>query len=40
MPADLEYKDIEEEWPLAIQLMIVDKINEVISPDYKEIRGK
>ncbi len=40
MPADLTYKDIEEEWPLAIQLMIVDKINEVISPDYKEIRGK
>jgi hypothetical protein len=40
MPADLSYKDIEDEWPLAIQLMIVDKINEVISPDYKEIRGK
>ena len=40
MPADLTYKDIEDEWPLAIQLMIVDKINEVISPDYKEIRGK
>lgn len=40
MPANLSYKDVEEEWPLAIQLMIVDKINEVISPDYKEIRGK
>jgi hypothetical protein len=40
MPADLNYKDVEDEWPLAIQLMIVDKINEVISPDYKEIRGK
>lgn len=40
MPADLTYKDIEEEWPLPIQLMIVDKINEVISPEYKEIRGK
>lgn len=36
----LEYKDIEEEWPLAIQLKIVDKINEVIAPDYKEIREK
>lgn len=40
MPADLTYKDVEDEWPLAIQLMMVDKINEVISPDYKEIRGK
>lgn len=40
MPADLTYKDVEDEWPLAIQLMIVDKINEVISPDYKEIRRK
>jgi len=40
MPADLTYKDVEDEWPLAIQLMIVDKINEVISPEYKEIRGK
>lgn len=40
MPADLTYKDIEDEWPLPIQLMIVDKINEVISPEYKEIRGK
>lgn len=40
MPADLNYQDVADEWPLAIQLMIVDKINEVISPDYKEIRGK
>ena len=36
----LEYSDVESEWPLAIQLKIVDKINEVISPDYKEIRAK
>lgn len=36
----LEYSDVESEWPLAIQLKIVDKINEVIAPDYKEIRAK
>lgn len=40
MPADLTYQDIEEEWPLAIQIKIVDKINEVISPEYKDIREK
>lgn len=37
---DLEYSDVEAEWPLAIQIKIVDKINEVIAPDYKEIRSK
>lgn len=37
---NIEYADIEAEWPLATQLEIVDKINEVISPDYKEIRSK
>ncbi|CAB4121971.1 hypothetical protein UFOVP17_35 [uncultured Caudovirales phage] len=37
---DLEYKDVEEEFPLPIQLKLVDKINEVIAPDYKEIREK
>ena len=37
---DLEYKDIEDEFPLAIQLKLVDKINEVIAPDYKDIREK
>jgi len=37
---NLEYADIEAEWPLAKQMEIVDKINEVISPDYKEIRSK
>ena len=36
----IEYKDIEEEFPLAIQLTLVDKINEVIAPDYKETRSK
>ena len=38
--ADLEYKDIEDEFPLAIQLSIVDGINEAISPGYKETRSK
>ena len=37
---DLQYEDIEAEFPLAIQLQFIDKINEVISPEYKEARGK
>lgn len=37
---DLTYADVEAEFPLAIQLTLVDKINEVISPDYKETRSK
>lgn len=37
---DLEYKDVEDEFPLSIQLTLVDKINEVISPDYKDIKSK
>lgn len=37
---DLEYSDIESEFPLPIQLEFVEKINHVISPDYKETRGK
>jgi len=37
---DLTYVDVETEFPLAIQLNLVDKINEVIAPDYKEIRSK
>lgn len=36
----IEYKDVEDEFPLAIQLTLVDKINEVIAPDYKETRSK
>lgn len=38
--ADLEYSDIEEEFPLSIQIQIIDKIGEVISPDYKAIKEK
>ena len=36
----IEYKDVEDEFPLSIQLTLVDKINEVISPDYKDIKSK
>jgi len=36
---DLTYQDIEEEFPLSIQLALVEKISEVISPTYKESRG-
>lgn len=38
--ADLEYSDIEEEFPLAIQVQLLDKISEVIAPDYKAIKEK
>ena len=37
---DLNYEDVESEFPLAVQLTLVDKINEVIAPDYKEVRSK
>lgn len=37
---DLEYSDVEEEFPLSIQIQIIDKISEVISPDYKAIKEK
>jgi len=37
---DLTYADVESEFPLAIQLTLIDKINEVISPDYKDIKSK
>jgi hypothetical protein len=36
---DLTYKDIEDEFPFSVQMQIVDKIGEVISPTYKEARG-
>lgn len=36
----IEYKDVEDEFPLSIQLTLVDKISEVISPEYKEIKSK
>jgi hypothetical protein len=36
---DLTYSDIQEEFPISIQMMIVEKIGEAISPTYKEARG-
>jgi regulator of RNase E activity RraB len=36
---DLTYQDIEDEFPFSVQMQIVDKIGEVISPTYKEARG-
>jgi hypothetical protein len=36
---DLTYKDIEEEFPISVQMQIVEKIGEVISPTYREARG-
>lgn len=37
--ADITYADIEAEFPLTIQLALIEKIAEVISPTYKENRG-
>lgn len=37
---DLTYEDIESEFPFAVQLTLIEKINEVISPDYKDTRSK
>ena len=36
---DLTYQDIEDEFPMPVQMQIVDKIGEAISPTYKESRG-
>jgi hypothetical protein len=36
---DITYADIEAEFPLPIQLTLIEKIAEVISPSYKESRG-
>lgn len=37
--ADITYADIQAEWPMSVQLAIVEKIGEIISPTYKESRG-
>jgi hypothetical protein len=36
---DITYAEIELEWPLSVQLALVEKISEVVSPGYKENRG-
>lgn len=38
--ADLTYEDIEEVFPLPVQLELVEKISEVISFDYHRTRKK
>ena len=35
---DITYDDIESEWPLSVQLEIVDRITESIQPGYKDAR--
>lgn len=37
--SEISYADIEAEFPLPIQLTLIEKITEVISPTYKEARG-
>ena len=36
---EITYADIEAEFPMSVQLTLVEKIAEVISPTYKESRG-
>ena len=38
--SNLEYSDIDAEFPFAVQMEFIERINEVISPEYKEARGK
>lgn len=36
---DLTYEEIEAEFPLSVQMQLVEKIAEAISPTYKETKG-
>lgn len=36
--SEISYEDINAEWPFAVQLELMRKIAEVISPGYEEIR--
>lgn len=36
--ADITYEEIESEWPLSVQMEIIEKIGEVIQPGYKDSR--
>lgn len=36
---DLTYEEIKDEFPMAIQMQLVEKISEAISPTYKETKG-
>ena len=35
----LTYADVEAEFPIAVQMMLIEKIAEAVSPNYKESRG-
>jgi hypothetical protein len=35
---DITYDEIEAEWPLAVQMEIVEKISDAIQPGYKDAR--
>lgn len=35
---DITYAEIEEEWPLSVQMEIVEKVSEAIQPGYKDTR--
>jgi len=37
--ADLTYAEIEAEFPVSVQMALMEKIAEAISPSYKESRG-
>jgi hypothetical protein len=37
--ADLTYEEIEAEFPMTVQISLIEKISEAISPTYKESRG-
>ena len=37
---DLTYAEIDELFPFSIQIELIEKISETISPGYKEIKGK
>lgn len=36
---DITYEDIEEEFPLSVQMSLIKAIGEAISPTYEESRG-
>lgn len=35
----ITYEDVQAEWPMSVQLQLIEKIGEVISPTYRESRG-
>jgi hypothetical protein len=35
---DITYEEIEAEWPLSVQMEIVERINDCIQPGYKDTR--